>query len=405
MANDPKAYDPRKPYNPRTYYVRPPTYRGYRNQAGQPSPGVFEAGSQYGGNIVKGIVDLMQQRRADQIANEILSKQYGVQNLPQRVGFNWWGQGNQAGGMAELQMRQAQESAELANQIKKAQLADYLAKAAGTGYYAKQPAVMTPFQQKQVEWHLTQEQQKQQEAKAKQFASFQEKNALDAPKLAQSFDKIYGKGSAEQFYNAYTTGTGVRGNIVDGKFIQDPNGEYYTHDATLAAGSETEAKGGFFGWGAQPSQHVAPTVDQFKDPTTGQSSLIKYNELQSYLDKARQIEEAGGKLYPTQYPKELMGPAKRAQPVSGPQPAPAPRATLVNAPPSAAQTTQALPSGVSPEVPVPGELSSGVSPEVPVSSGSETTAKLPTPQTQDDYDAIPSGSDFIDVDGIQKTKT
>jgi hypothetical protein len=30
---------------------------------------------------------------------------------------------------------------------------------------------------------------------------------------------------------------------------------------------------------------------------------------------------------------------------------------------------------------------------------------LPTPQTQDDYDAIPSGSDFIDVDGIQKTKT
>jgi hypothetical protein len=208
--------------------------------------------------------------------------------------------------------------------------------------------------------------------------SWQEKNALDTTKLAQHFDKIYGgKGSAEAFYNAVTSGTGLRGNLVNGQFIPDENGEYYTHDADTARGSP-----GLFGIGAHPA-----TSEQLK------GKLIKYNELQSYIDKAKQIEDAGGKLYPTQYPKELYGPA--------------PRATLVNAAPGAAQTTQNLPSGVSPELPVPGELASGVSPELPVPSDSDSGAKaqLPTPQTQEDYEAIPSGSDFIDVDGIRKTKT
>jgi hypothetical protein len=385
-----------KPINPRSYYVRPASIPRYSyGQAGQPTPGAFTGGSQFGGDLVKGIVSIMQQNRMNAIANQILNTRnppraalVGQGRVPTQVwdnpatwqvirqkGLGIQGTEKATGGALELAMRNEQAKAELANQraqvedaLKRAQTEHYLAMARGTGGYAKP---QTPT--KTTDWHQSLEEQKQQNARAKAFQAFQEKNALDAPKLAQQFDKIYGKGSAENFYNAVTSGTGVRGNLVNGQFIPDENGEYYTHDADTARGSP-----GIFGLGAKPA-----TAEQLK------GSLIKYNDLQAYIDKSKQIEDAGGKLYPTQYPKELYGPAPRAQ--------------LVSAAPGVAQTTgqeQPLPPGVSPEVPVPGELPSGVSPEVPVPK-----AQLPIPQTQEDYEAIPSGSDFIDVDGIQKTKT
>jgi hypothetical protein len=365
---------------------------------------VFEAGSQYGGDIVKGIVNLMQQHRMEAIANQILNTRnppraalVGQGRVPTQVwdnpatwqllrqkGLGIQGTEKATGGTLELALRNEQAKADLAAALQRAKIANELAKVQGTGRYA--PKQQTPT--KAADWHQSLEEQKQLNAQTKAFMSWQEKNALDTTKLAQHFDKIYGgKGSAEAFYNAVTSGTGVRGNIVNGQFIPDDNGEYYTHDADTARGSQ-----GLFGIGARPA-----TSEQLK------GKLIKYNDLQAYIDKAKQIEDAGGKLYPTEYPKEFYGPAPRAQLVNrgalpGQNAAPgvssAPRATLVNPLP--------LPSGVSPELPVP---SDSVAQTTPVPSDSGAKAQLPTPQTQDDYDAIPSGSDFIDVDGIQKTKT
>jgi hypothetical protein len=374
-----------KPINPRSYYVRSPYTARYGYQAGQPTPGAFAGGSQFGGDLVKGIVNLMQQRRMEAIANQMLNTrnapraalvapgvnpQSGQANVIP-VGVSTAGTAPATGGTLELAMRNEQAKADLANQqaqlanaLKRAQIQDYLAKAAGTGRYAPKP--QTP-----ADWHQNLEEQKQRNAQAKAFQSWQEKNALDAPKLAQHFDKLYGKGSAENFYNAVTSGTGVRGNLVNGQFIPDENGEYYTHDADTARGSP-----GLFGIGAHPA-----TSEQLK------GTLIKYNDLQAYMDKAKQIEDAGGKLYPTEYPKELYGPA--------------PRATLVNAPPSASQTTAATQP-----IDTLGTLGDeALVQEVTGSGSASSSAQLPTPQTQEDYEAIPSGSDFIDVDGIQKTKT
>jgi hypothetical protein len=389
MANGPK------PYNPRSYYVRAPYIPRYgygRGQAGQPAPGAFEGGQKFGGDIVQGIANIIQQHRMNAVANQILN----TQNAPRAglvapgvnpqsgqanvipAGVSTAGTAPAAGGILELAMRNQQAKADLANQqaqlanaLKMAQIQDYLAKAQGTGRYAKSDK-LTPYQQKVAEWHQKLEEQKQLDAQTKAFQSWQQKNALDASKLAQNFDKTYGKGSAENFYNAVTSGTGVRGNLVNGQFIPDENGEYYTHDADAAQGSP-----GLFGIGAKPA-----SADQLK------GKLIKYDALQSYLDKAKQIEDAGGKLYPTQYPKELYGPA-------------APRAALVNAAPGAAQTAAATqPADTM------GTLGDeALAQEVTDSGSASSSAQLPTPQTQDDYDAIPSGSDFIDVDGIQKTKT
>jgi hypothetical protein len=322
---------------------------------------VFEAGSQYGGDIVSGINQLMAQRRADQIANEILSKQYGVQNLPQRPGFNWWGQGGQTGGTAELQMRQAQAATEakaqqdaLAAQLKRAQIANYLAMARGTGRYSKD---LTPAAQLAEQHRQQAAEDKANAGRLKNIQAWQKANTYDVNRLAKEFDTIHGKGSAERFYNAYANTSGSYGRLVNGQFVADPSGDVYT---------DTQV---------DPSTPVDASSVQ----------TVPVAELQAYMGKLKDVQAAGGKLVP------------------------APRAALVNAAPVAAQTTQNLPSGVSPApratlvnaLPLP----SGVSPEVPGDSDSGANAQLPTPQTQDDYDAIPSGSDFIDVDGIQKTKT
>jgi hypothetical protein len=348
-----------KPINPRSYYVRPPAYRSYRGQAGQPSPGVLEAGSQYGGDIVKGIVNLMQQRRMDQIANEILSKQYGVQNLPQHPGFNWWGQGGQTGGTAELAMRNEQAKAELANQrvqvedaLKRAQIQDYLAKAAGTGYYAKRAAGLTPAQQLTEQHRQYQEDERLRQATLAQARKEQAANIDTLPKVQKDFSALYpGKTTddtgatvthGEAIYNSLNQGSGARGNVINGQFMGDPNGEYYT-------------------WQGDAHGKAASQVPK-----------VRWDVLQPFMSRVDAIQKAGGKVVPPM--------VARALPVRGQPAAPAP---------APAQTTETTSEGET------------------TGEGEETTdtSSLPTPQTQDDYDAIPSGSDFIDVDGIQKTKT
>jgi hypothetical protein len=366
---------------PRTYYPRRPYGYGAR-----PSPyaSAFTGGSQFGGDIVQGIANIIQQNRQNAIANQILN----TQNAPRAglvapgvnpqsgaanvipAGVSTAGTAPQTGGTLELAMRNEQAKQDLANQqaqlaiaLKKAQIQDYIARAQGIGRYALKPT-------QTVDWHQQLLEEKQRAAQDKAFVQWQQKNALDAPKLAANFDKTYGNGSAEQFYNSVQQGTGMRGNLVNGNFIPDPNGEYYASDADAARGSQ-----GILGLGARPA-----TSKEL------QGKLIKYSDLQSYVDKLQQVQDAGGTLYPTQYPKEMYGPAPRAQ--------------LVNAPPTVARATL---------VSQPADTGTlgdeALAQEVINSGAGSASANLPTPQTQADYDAIPSGSDFIDVDGIQKTKT
>jgi hypothetical protein len=382
MAAGPKPYDPRKPYNRRTYYVRPPAYRAYRGQAGQPSPGAFEAGSQYGGDIVQGIVNIMQQRRMEAIANQILNTrnapraglvapgvnpQTGQANVIP-TGVSTAGTAPATGGTLELAMRNEQAKAELANQraqledaLKRAQIQDYLAKAAGTGYYAKRAAGLTPAAQLAEQHRQYQEDERLRQATLTQARKEQAANTDTLPKVLKDFSALYpGKTTddtgatvthGEAIYNSLNQGSGARGNVINGQFIGDPNGEYYT-------------------WQGDAHGKAASQVPK-----------VRWDVLQPFMSRVDAIQKAGGKVVPPM--------VARALPVRGQPAAPAP---------APAQTTETtgegeLPSGVSPEVPVPSDSDSGAS------------AQLPTPQTQDDYEAIPSGSDFIDVDGIQKTKT
>jgi hypothetical protein len=313
----------------------------------------FGQGWNVGSSLAGAIVKAQQQRELDAVAKDLMTPRAGlvsagvdpVTKKPNVIpaGVSTVGTAPPLfGNYAELKLRQALQQQDLENQYKQAQTAEALAKAYGTGGYTKTAKPeFTPYQRKQIEWHQREEERKQTEARQKQFETFQQKNALDTPKLAQSFDKIHGKDSAQKFYDAVTQDSGLRGNIVNGEFIPDENGEYYTHDATNARPIEAKPAN-IFGMGAQPKKYAR--ADDLK------GTLIKYAELQSYLAKAKEIEDAGGKLYPSEYPKELMGTAPRAQLVT------------------------------------PG------------------TSNLPTPSTQAEFEALPSKTQFIDGDGQIKVK-
>ena len=378
-----------KPINPQSYYVRRPYGYGYGAGYGA-RPGLyasaFQGGSQFGGDLVKGIADIVQAKRQqaqqaqmDTVANQLINQQLNTANAPRAAlagqgtlsnaayqnlrqsNVNFQGtapQTGMGGGVAELQLRLGAAKQDLANQIESAKLQAYLK--------ALNAPPAQPQQQAGPDWHQQLQEQKVLAAQTKQFQAWQQKNGLDATKLATQFDKTYGKGSAENFYNATTQGTGVRGNIVGGNFIPDQNGDYYTYDADKAQGSP-----GLFGMGAHPANAA-----DLKD------SLIKYSDLQSYLDKAQQIKDAGGILYPSQYPQELMGTAPRAQLVSQPaQPAQPVNADIFG-PGGQYDVTQGNGGG----------------------GGASAAANLPTPSTQDDYDALDSGSSFVDGDGQVKVK-
>ena len=73
---------------------------------------------------------------------------------------------------------------------------------------------------------------------------WQNKNAYTISRLAGDFDKVHAKCGAEKFYNAVMSNTGVRGNNVNGQFVPDPNGEYYSYDPANANPLTTPAEPG-----------------------------------------------------------------------------------------------------------------------------------------------------------------
>ena len=398
------GYQASKAINPQSYYVRRPYMSGYgygRYGFRSPTAGAFEGGQQFGNELVQGIGRILQARqqqaqqaKMDAVANQLINQQLNTQNAPRAAlagqgtlsdaayqklresNVNFQGTAPQTGlggGTAELALRQQFAQQQLANQINQAKLEGMLRTLnAPPGVAGPATPAMTPYQQKQMELRQRELEQKQQDAKEKQFQSWQEKNALDAPKLAQNFDKTYGKGSAENFYNALTAGTGVRGNIVNGQFIKDDNGEYYSYDGDKAAGSA-----GFLGGlGAHPAN-----VGDLE------GTLIKYKDLQSYMDKAQQIEDAGGKLYPTEYPKELYGAAPKAQAVA--QPA------------GPGDQTDQSDQGVDTSGDIFGP---GGAADVTQTTPVDLSSFSSNAEAQPYYDAIPSGQQFVDLDGITKTK-
>ena len=120
-----------------------------------------QAGGQVG-KLIGAFADAINQAKQNKVANQILNQQYPGTTTPQGndpdpdpvsaqgqpitdpnavvpdVGLpDITTPGNLQGGVTELQMRQAAEKDALETQIKKAQLADYMAKSAGTGSYAR----------------------------------------------------------------------------------------------------------------------------------------------------------------------------------------------------------------------------------------------------------------------------
>ena len=343
---------------PRSYYG---SYPGIARAAegAQDYSSAVTGGFELGSSLVDAFLKAQQQHRMDVIANQIQNTQappraalVGQGTVPtatwddpatwaalRQKGLGTTGTAPASGGVLELQMRQAQSAIEakaqqqaLEDAYKRAQIADLVAKAAGKGYYSKD---LTPAQQLAEQHRQWQEDEKTRanilaQAKAQQTA------ATDTPqKVLKDFNALYpGKTTdpntdtsltqGEAVYNALNQGTGARGNVVNGQFIGDPNGDYFT-------------------W--QGDAHGKPA---------SQVPKVKWDALQPFIQRLDKITQAGGSIVPPM--------VARALPVRG-QP-----------PPTSGAPTAA-----------PG-------------------AGLPTPQTQDDYDAIPSGSQFVDVDGITKTK-
>jgi hypothetical protein len=266
-----------------------------------------------------------------------------------------------SGGILELQMRQAQSAIEakaqqqaLEDAHKRAQIADLVAKAAGRGYYARQPrsatGQLTPAQQLAEQHRQWQEDERLRTATLAQARKEQAAATDTMPKVLKDFNTLYpGKTKdpndpdtsltqGEAIYNSLQQGSGARGNVVNGQFTGDPNGEYYT-------------------WYSDAHGKPASQVPK-----------VKWDILQPFMQRVENIQKAGGQVVPPMVARALP---VRGQP--GPQaaPAPAPAQTAQ----TAAQTTQ-----------------------------STDTSNLPRPQTQDEYEAIPTGSQFVDVDGITKTK-
>src|SRR5215831_10074829 len=296
MANS--GYQASKPINPRTYYVRPRSFGNYGYaRAGQPTPGAFEAGSHFAQDILGGIAQINRQRQIDAVANQLLAKRFGVQ-VPQQSGFNWWGGGNQGGGLAELELRSKMAQSDLEDQFKRAQIADYLAKAQGTGYYARTAAghAITPYQQEELRVKQDQLEREQEAAVRAETKAAQEKTAITEGSLLNQFDKRYGKGQAQAYLDAFQAGSLVRGRLgtdadgpgLAGTFVRDDNGDWVTTDQSAAGKPGTP--GGLFGMGG-----TAPTPGM----DFNKVKKIRFSDLQAYQNKLQDVQDAGGKLYPT----------------------------------------------------------------------------------------------------------
>jgi len=365
---------------------------------------------------MQGIAAIVQQNRMNQVANQILNTQNapraalaGQGTVPSSVWNNpaTWAQIRQnnlgitgtapaTGGTLELAMQneQAQENLkaqqqQLANALKMAQIQNYLSltqRRAGLG-----AGQLTPAQQL-AEQHRLAQQENQNQARAIAYAQKQQQAGIDTPeKVLKDFNSTYpGKiadpggdvdaqgnplrvSQGEAFYNALSQGLGGRGNIVNGQFVGDPNGDYYTPIGGQTVPGQTmddpNAPRGIFGGAPQ-----IPKIASAQGLPASQVPKIKWADLQPYMTRLDQIKAGGGRYTP----------ALRAQPVTGPS------AVAQAAPTGQTTDTSGLPPGAS--GPLPDTTQSAAAPS------------LPSPQTQSDYDAIPSGSQFVDTDGITKTK-
>jgi hypothetical protein len=339
-------------------------------------------GSSLAGDLVGAIAKWQQQRKANALANQLMNieapPRAGLVNLGidpttgkpgvLEPGASPVGTAPATGGTEQLSLQdelvkraQARINTNLINQLNQAKIADYLAKVQGTGHYAPRTA-LTPAQQINQTFKQQQAEIKQQQAELKRAQSEAEKNADSPERLQKDFDAIYGKGSGENFFNALITNSGVRGNLVNGQFVPNESGDYYTYNPDAAQGALTqEAKKGFLGLGAAPEVRRHLMASELK------GALIPYGQLQPYLDRLTAIQKGGGgKVTPTV--------VARALPVS-----PVSRQPLVS----------------------PGAVSGGGATDGSDVSAEEA-ANLPRPTTQEEFDNLPSRT--ILVDGDEKIK-
>jgi len=412
------GYQASKPINPQSYYVRRPYGMGYgygRYNFRSPVAGAFEGGQQFGSELMQGIANIVQARqqqaqqaKMDAVANQLINQQLNTQNAPRAAlagqgtlsdaayqklresNVNFQGTAPQSGlggGVAELNLRMEAAKQDLANQLAQAKIQDFLAQVHGTGRWAAKAATITPYQQQELRVKQDQLEREQEAAVQAETKAAQEKTAITEGTLLNQFDKRYGKGQAQAYLDAFQAGSLVRGRLgtdqdgdLKGKFIQDDNGDWVTTDQS-AASTPAVPGTGLFGTGGK----AAVVKDDFN-----KIKKIRFSDLQAYQNKLQDVQDAGGKLYPT---------APRAIPVGAAPPPGTEASRLAGAVPSTAaqaQTDQGTDTMGDPF---------GPSGALDVTQGGGAgNANLPSPQTQDDYDAIPSGSPFIDTDGITKTK-
>jgi hypothetical protein len=261
----------------RSYYGGSGMYGAIERAAQQNYGAEFSGGSDYASQLLGAIAKIQQTKQENELANRLMN----VQNAPRAAlvapgvspttgqanviptGVSTAGTAPATGGTQELQLRNALSQQDLSDQLKRAQIENYLAMARGTGRYAPKPTPtgLTPAQLL-AEWHRQQQaEEKANAGRLKNIQSWQKANTYDVPRLVKEFDTVHEKGSAEKFYNAYTNVTGSYGRNVDGKFVVDPGGDLYSLDDS---GSQT----------------------------------VPVAELQAYLSKLKEITAAGGKLVP-----------------------------------------------------------------------------------------------------------
>jgi hypothetical protein len=324
---------------------------------------------------VQDIQTAIDRSKMDKVANQLLSQQLNT-DTPPRAAMVGWGKNPQTGewnqpiaglntqgtaprvgtgGLSELSLRNKIAEQNIINQLRQAQSLEASAKA--QAYLNPQPKQITPYEAEMIKYREQEKQRQLDEAKAKQTAAeqakiakstldWQNKNAQTLETLTKEFNNLHGsdklRNAASEFFNAAATGTlhRVSPNPQAGKM--DPTGKY-------VQGNWIDDPNGQY--------YHYKSADLIDDSTDAQP--IKMTEMQSFLDRKAAIDAAGGRLLPTPHAAAVLD--AQGNPVIGKQ-------ATVQQP---NQTNQ---------------------------------PNLPAPSTKEEYDAIPSGSQFIDGDGQTKVK-